>query len=102
MHVMDSTSSGTFNKSNIGIVKRIPMSAIRIEKPNPNKSVVDNSFFNRSHFPAPKNSLIKIPAPIQIPEIPSIIRFTTGLAIPVAASASFPINLPTIIESTAL
>ena len=44
----------------------------------PKSSIVANDCRSFSHFPAPKYSLIKTPAPIQSPLTAKIIKFITG------------------------
>ena len=80
----------------------MPSAATAREKNTPKMAVVASSRLIRSSLPAPKKLLISTDAPMQMPEIPRMIMFITGLAVPTAARASRPINRPTIMESTVL
>ncbi len=99
---MSRSSSGTCRTVSRGLANITPSRATPMEKNRPNSTVVDISRFSFRYSPAPKNSLISTEAPIQIPEIPRITIFITGLAVPSAARASFPMNRPAIMESTTL
>ena len=94
--------SGTFKALTNAGVKIAPKIAMETENRRPNTDVVAISFLSMSSLPAPKKLLIRTEAPMQIPEMPKITIFITGLAVPTAARASLPINCPTMIESTAL
>ena len=86
----------------MGRVSAKPSAATAREKNSPKSTVVAISRRSFCSSFAPKNWLISTPAPMQMPLMPRITRFITGLAMPVAARASLPMNRPAMMASTAL
>ena len=85
-----------------GFVNIIATAVRTMEKIVPETSSVDSSLFSLAISFEPKKLLMSTPAPMQIPEIPSISILITGDAMPVAASAPAPMKCPAIMESTTL
>ena len=100
--VISWTDSGTLRILRRGDAKIKPRSITTTANTVPDISSVESSLLSFSSSWLPKKELIRTPAPIQIPDIPSMRIFITGPAIPAAASASGPMKRPAIMESTAL
>ena len=100
--VMAKSSGGTASARSSAGAAAQPAPATSTENIAPAASVVARVRRSRPCFPAPKNSLIKTPAPTVTPEMPRITRFMTGAAAPSAASACAPRNRPAMTESAAL
>ena len=94
--------SGTSSSRSSAGVNSTPSRVITALAVTPKRSVVPSARRTRSRSFAPKASPIITPAPMHMPDMPSITRFITGAAMPSADSASRPMNRPAIMESTAL
>ena len=102
MAVTSKMSDGQERSFKIRSEKINPSKATARERKRPVRRVTAKVLRKSSIRLAPKCSLIKIPAPIQIPEMDRMTRFMIGAAMPSAARASGPMKRPAMIESMAL
>ena len=95
-------SSGVFNSLSTGFAKVIPKHISAIARHPDIKKAVPTISRTRSVLPAPTPIAVVIPIPTVKPMITTIMMFSTGMVVPMAANGPLPTNRPMMMESAML